>query len=148
MTLASTPMPESPDLAPSPPAGGERPSGTGDALLRIVGGVVVVVAALATATLELMFARIRVGGHLIGMSALLAVAANVVLSWFAQRAVGGKWAFALPAVPWFLLIAAAGSRTHEGDLLLAGDWVGLLTVVGGSIAFAVMGFRSILTPPR
>jgi hypothetical protein len=97
--------------------------------------------------LELMLATLRVGGVLIGVSALLAVVANVALSWFAPRAVGSRWALALPAVVWFLLMVVAAGGTSEGDVLLAGDnWVGLVMIFAGSVTFAVMGFRMILAP--
>ena len=93
--------------------------------MRLAGAIVVVVAGVLTGVLELLLATVRVGGQLVGVSVLLAVGANIVLSWFAYEAVGRRWAVALPAVPWFVLMAVAAVRTNEGDLLLAGDnWVG------------------------
>ncbi|MGC5288140.1 hypothetical protein [Micromonospora sp. DT231] len=129
-----------------PPAG--PPPRLLDLGLRLAGAVVVVVAGVLSGVLELLLATVRVGGQLIGVSALLAVGANIVLSWFAHEAVGRRWAVALPAVPWFALMAVAAIRTNEGDLLLAGDnWVGLAMIVAGAMTFAVMGFRQILAPP-
>ncbi|TNH30147.1 hypothetical protein FHG89_09140 [Micromonospora orduensis] len=131
----------------TPPEAGP-PSRLLDLGLRVAGAVVVVVAGVLTGVLELLLATVRVGGQLIGVSVLLAVGANIVLSWFAHEAVGRRWAVALPAVPWFALMAVAAIRTSEGDLLLAGDnWVGLAMIVAGAMTFAVMGFRQILTPP-
>ncbi|MFC5922138.1 hypothetical protein [Micromonospora vulcania] len=129
-----------------PPAG--PPSRVLDLGLRVAGAVIVVVAGVLTGVLELLLATVRVGGQLIGVSALLAVGANIALSWFAHEVVGRRWAVALPAVPWFALMAVAAIRTTEGDLLLAGDnWVGLAMIVAGAMTFAVMGFRQILAPP-
>ncbi|MEU8332795.1 hypothetical protein [Micromonospora sp. NPDC048839] len=129
-----------------PPAG--PPPRLFDLGLRLAGAVVVVVAGVLSGVLELLLSTVRVGGQLIGVSALLAVGANIVLSWFAHEAVGRRWAVALPAVPWFALMAVAAIRTNEGDLLLAGDnWVGLAMIVAGAMTFAVMGFRQILAPP-
>ncbi|MGC4809778.1 hypothetical protein ACLQ29_04515 [Micromonospora sp. DT228] len=129
-----------------PPAG--PPPRLLDLGLRLAGAIVVVVAGVLSGVLELLLATVRVGGQLIGVSALLAVGANIVLSWFAHEAVGRRWAVALPAVPWFALMAVAAIRTNEGDLLLAGDnWVGLAMIVAGAMTFAVMGFRQILAPP-
>ncbi|MEV0391522.1 hypothetical protein [Polymorphospora rubra] len=142
--------PEAPSGAQPPEP--EKPSASGaavDLALRVVGGILAVVAALLTAVLELLFATVRVGGHLIGVSALIALVANVALSWFAYRAVGKRWAVALPAFTWFAIMVVAAGRTDEGDLLLTGDnWVGLATIVAGSMAFAIMGFRLILAPAR
>ncbi|MEU1641734.1 hypothetical protein ABZ422_13215 [Micromonospora zamorensis] len=130
-----------------PPAG--PPSRLLDLGLRLVGAIVVVIAAVVTGVLELLLATVRVGGQLIGVSAVLAVGANIVLSWFAYEAVGRRWAVALPAVPWFALMAVGAIRTTEGDLLLSGDnWVGLAMIVAGAMTFAVMGFRQILAPPH
>ncbi|WP_179783563.1 hypothetical protein [Micromonospora jinlongensis] len=130
-----------------PPAG--PPPRLLDLSLRLVGAIVVVIAGVVTGVLELLLATVRVGGQLIGVSAVLAVGANIVLSWFAYEAVGRRWAVALPAVPWFALMAVAAIRTTEGDLLLSGDnWVGLAMIVAGAMTFAVMGFRQILAPPH
>jgi hypothetical protein len=118
-----------------------------DLALRVVGGVLSVVAAVLTAGLELIFASLRMGGHLVGVSVLIAVLANVALSWFAFRTVGYGWAVVLPSVTWFALMVVAAGGTAEGDILLTGDsWVGLAMIVAGSMAFAVMAFRTVLSP--
>ena len=121
-----------------------------DLTLRTVGGVVAVAAALLVAVLELLLVAVRVGGYLIGVSVLLAVVGNVLLSWFAVRAVGARWAMALPAAAWFAVMVLAAGGTTEGDILLdGGNWVGFAMIFAGSIAYAVIGFRAILAqPPR
>lgn len=147
MTLPAASMTVVDDQDTPPPAG--PPSRLLDLGLRLVGAIVVVIAAVVTGVLELLLATVRVGGQLIGVSAVLAVGANIVLSWFAYEAVGRRWAVALPAVPWFALMAVGAIRTTEGDLLLSGDnWVGLAMIVAGAMTFAVMGFRQILAPPH
>lgn len=116
--------------------------------LRTVGGVVAVVAAVLSAVLELLLATVRVGGHLVGASVLLAIAGNVLVSWFAIRAVGARWAMTLPAAAWFAVMVLAAGGTTEGDILLAGDnWVGFAVIFTGAIAFAVLAFRMILAQP-
>lgn len=146
MTLPAAPMSVAPDETTPPPA--DRPHPLLDLALRWAGGLVAVLAGVATGVLELLLATVRVGGQLIGLSALVAIGANIALSWFAHEAVGRRWAVALPGVPWFALMAVAAVRTDEGDLLLAGDnWVGLAMIVAGAMTFAVMGFRQILAPP-
>ncbi|MFD6564366.1 hypothetical protein [Micromonospora profundi] len=131
----------------TPPEAGPPPRLL-DLGLRLTGGIVAVVAGVVTGVLELLLATFRIGGQLVGVSVLLAIGANIALSWFAHEAVGRRWAVALPAVPWFALMAVAAVRTSEGDLLLAGDnWVGLAMIVAGAMTFAVMGFRQILAPP-
>ncbi|WBB66549.1 hypothetical protein [Micromonospora sp. WMMD812] len=135
-----------PDETDPPPAG--PPPRLLDLGLRVAGGLIAVLAGVLTGVLELFLATVRVAGQLIGVSVLVAVGANIVLSWFAHEAVGRRWSVALPAVPWFFLMAVAAVRTSEGDLLLAGDnWVGLVMIVAGAMTFAVMGFRQILAVP-
>jgi hypothetical protein len=120
-----------------------------DLLLRLAAGAIAVVAAVLTGGLELMLATLRVGGQLVGLSVLLAVLANLALSWFAYHAVGGKAAVALPALVWFALMVPAAGGTSEGDYLLAGDnWVGVVMIIAGAMTFAVVGFKLIMTPPR
>lgn len=147
MTLPTAPMSLAPDEPTPPPAG--PPSRLPDLGLRAAGGLVSVVAGVVTGLVELMLATARVAGQLIGVSVLVAIGANIVLSWFAHETVGRRWSVALPAVPWFLLMAVAAIRTNEGDLLLAGDnWVGLVMIMAGATTYAVMGFRQILAVPR
>ncbi|MGC4787473.1 hypothetical protein ACLQ22_06465 [Micromonospora sp. DT178] len=134
------------ETAPPPPSGRSRR--LLDLALRVAGGLVAVLGGILTAVLELLLATLRVGGQLIGVSVLVAIGANIALSWFAHEAVGRRWAVALPAAPWFVLMAVAAVRTAEGDLLVTGDnWVGLAMIVAGAMTFAVMGFRQILAPP-
>lgn len=137
-----------PEYAHSPVAAERRPSGAADLALRIAGGAVAVLAALVTGVLELLLAYLRVGGVLIGLAVPVTVVANILLARFAVAAVGRRWALALPALAWFLLMVVAASPTEEGDLLLTGSWVGLLMLVGGSITFAVVAFRMIMQGPR
>lgn len=148
MTLPAASMSVVPPEAtpPAPPAP-DGPRRLLDVALRVAGGVVAVVAAVATGALELILSTVRVAGHLIGVSVAVAVLANLALAWFAHAAVGSRWAVALPATPWFVLMSAAAVRTREGDLLLSGDnWVGLAMIVAGAMTFAVMGFRQVLAP--
>jgi len=125
-----------------------------DVALRVIGGLVAVVAAVVTAVLELLFAYLRLAGPfagllgsrdrpLVGVSVVLAVVANAALAWFAYRAVGRVWAVALPAVAWLAVMFVAADRTAAGDILLI-NWVGVLMIFAGSMAFAVMAFRLIL----
>ncbi|MFF0171683.1 hypothetical protein ACWD6L_21875 [Micromonospora profundi] len=146
MTLPAAPVPVV-EYQETPPEAGPPPRLL-DLGLRLTGGIVAVVAGVVTGVLELLLATFRIGGQLVGVSVVLAIGANIALSWFAHEAVGRRWAVALPAVPWFALMAVAAVRTSEGDLLLAGDnWVGLAMIVAGAMTFAVMGFRQILAPP-
>jgi len=143
-----------PPVEPRPPS---RFSGAFQTGLRVAGGVIAVVAALVTALAELVIAPLRIGGHLIGVAVIATVVANLVLGWFAYTTVGRKWAVALPAAAWLVLMVTASGRTTEGDLLLVGpqggavvdgnSWVGVVMILAGSVAYAVVGFRLMLAQP-
>jgi hypothetical protein len=124
-----------------------------DKALRVAGGVIAVLAAVLTAVLELLLTALRIGGELVGISVVVAVAGNLVLGWFAYTTVGRKWAIALPATAWLVVMLIASGRTAEGDLLLVGpsggkvidgnSWVGITMIFAGAIA----AFRLMLMPP-
>lgn len=128
-----------------------------DKALRVAGGVIAVLAAVLTAVLELLLTALRIGGELVGISIVVAVAGNLVLGWFAYTTVGRKWAIALPAVAWLGVMLVASGRTAEGDLLLVGpsggkvidgnSWVGITMIFAGAIAYAMAAFRLMLIPP-
>lgn len=146
MTLPVASMSVTPEQAGPPPPPG-RLARLVDRALRVAGGLLAVFGGVLTAVLELVLAGVRVAGQLIGVSVLVAIVANVALSWFAHATVGRRWAVVLPALPWFAMMVVAAGRTDEGDLLLSGDnWVGLAMIVAGAMTFAVMGFRLMLAP--
>jgi hypothetical protein len=128
-----------------------------DKALRVAGGVIAVLAAVLTAVLELLLTALRIGGELVGISVVVAVAGNLVLGWFAYTTVGRKWAIALPATAWLVVMLIASGRTAEGDLLLVGpsggkvidgnSWVGITMIFAGAIAYAMTAFRLMLMPP-
>jgi hypothetical protein len=148
---------QSSETHPVEPPSPSRYSGTFQTGLRVAGGAIAVVAALVTALAELMIAPLRLGGHLIGVAVIATVVSNLALGWFAYTTVGRKWAVALPAAAWLVLMVTASGRTTEGDLLLVGpqggamvdanSWVGVVMILAGSIAFAVVGFRLMLAQP-
>ncbi|MEU4479826.1 hypothetical protein AB0F68_17480 [Micromonospora sp. NPDC023966] len=146
------------------PAAPPEPSGRAvDLAVRVAGGVVVVWAGVLAAVLDLLFATWAwevvkgrpgaAGKALVGISLAVGgivavVMLTVLVSWFAHLAVGTRWAAALAALPWFVVIVAGGFRTVEGDLALSGDNVlGLGLIVAGAITFAVLGFRQMVVPP-
>jgi hypothetical protein len=161
VTLPAVPMSVAPEQQPAAPP--EPPGRAADLALRVTGGVVAVWAGVLVAVLDLLYAtwawevvKGRPGGAgkaLAGTALALAgvavvVALTVLVSGFANRAVGTRWAAALAALPWFVVIVAGGFRTAEGDLALSGDNVlGLGLIVAGAITFAVFGFRQLVVPP-
>jgi hypothetical protein len=117
---------------------------------RVAGTAVGAALAAVTAVWEVVLTPMH--AHLAGVSfrlplaTVLAVAGNAGLVWF-TRLVTGRLGLALvPGLAWFVVILAAATKTGEGDLLIAGDnWVGLLTILLGSLAWAVAAYAAINT---
>jgi hypothetical protein len=117
-------------------------------VVRVLGGLVAVAAGLVTALVEVFLAPLRLGGVRIPVSPLLAVGGNLALVWFTHTVTGRRGAIVAPALVWMAVMVVSSGRTDEGDLLLTGDnWVGLVTILVGSVAFAG-GAYFLLVPRR
>ncbi|BCY14884.1 hypothetical protein [Actinoplanes sp. L3-i22] len=142
----------------------EQSAPRSDVLVRVAGVLVSVVATLVITLIELELSVLRVGGvtglfhgdfaawqgtgELIGLAIPVTVAANLALAWFATTTIARGWAIGVPWALWTLLIlGAAGTRTTEGDYLLGADnWVALVMILAGSLAFAVYAYKMIMKP--
>jgi hypothetical protein len=132
---------------PAPPAPEERAESRAlDRTLRIAGGVISLIATILTAALELFLTPLWLGGVPVGVSIVLAAVANPAIAWFAVTTTERRWALGPPWALWtVLMLAAAGVRTDEGDYLIGGnDWVALVMILVGSLAFALYAYRMIL----
>jgi hypothetical protein len=131
------------ELPPAPP------SRALELVVRTAGLVIAVLATVLTAALEIFLTPLRLGGVPVGIAIVVAVAANLAICWFAVTTVGRRWAVAPPWAVWTLIMFfAAGLRTTEGDYLISGeDWVALVMILVGSLAFAGYTYRMILRRP-
>ncbi len=145
---SSVPAAPAADQAPAgdPASTGARVPAWESVALRVAGGVVAVALAVVTALIEIFYTPLRVGGVLVGASVVLAVVVNFYLPRFTVEATGVGWVALLPPLAWFGLAVVAAGRRGEGDILIT-NWVGLLMVFAGSIAFAAGGYR-LMVPPR
>jgi hypothetical protein len=105
------------------------------ALVLLGKGVVAVAVAGWLALVEVFWLPLRVGGVLVPVSVVAAVAGNLLLVGWAHRWSGSRVVAALPAVVWLVVALAASQRRPEGDLLIVGG--GLSGVVG--LAFLLLG---------
>ena len=133
-------------LTESPPAEEQRQSRRAGRAIGVAGLVISLVATVVTAVAELYLTPLRIGGVPIGVAIPFAAAANWGLAWFAAVTTGRRWAIGPAWALWTLLMLfAAGARTAEGDYLISGDdWVALVMILVGSLAFAVYAYRAIL----
>jgi hypothetical protein len=137
---------------PAPPKESEPDDDRGlDLIIRVAGWIISILAAILSGVLELFFTQLRVFGVPIGVSILMALVANPAIAWFAVTTTGKRSALAPPWIIWtIMMLFATGYRTAEGDYLVGGnDWVALVMILVGSLAFAVYSYRMILArrPP-
>ena len=84
----------------------------------VTGAVTTAGGAVWLAVVEVFWLPFRLGGLLVPLSVLAAVAGNVLLVRAAWRTTGSRLAAALPALVWLVVAVAAMSRRPEGDLVL------------------------------
>jgi hypothetical protein len=134
-----------------------------DVVIRAAGVSISIIATLVTALLELELTALRTGafgavldgrspyegsGAALPLVIPLTVVANLGIAWFAVTTTGRRWAAGPPWALWTLImLIAASTRTSEGDYLLGGqNWVALVTILAGSLTFAVYVYQLILSP--
>ena len=117
-------------------------------LYRVFGTIVGLGLAVVTAIWEVMLSPMMIGGTRIPVATLVAIVANISIVYFTRFVTGRVGLALVPALGWFGVILAATTRTSEGDLLIPADnWVGVTTLLFGSVAWAVAAYRLILKRP-
>lgn len=115
--------------------------------VRVTGGVLVGAAAVETALLEVFYVPLRSGRTPLPVSVLAALGLNVLLPRLMYAATRSRWATALPAGLWLVVVVGLSIGRPEGDVVLPGDWVGLALLFGGAAA-AAYGVARALPPPQ
>jgi hypothetical protein len=117
-----------------------------DFAMRGAGFVVAMWLTVLTAAFEAFLTPLYWDGHRLPVSAVAAVVVNVGLIWFTVTVTGRRLPVAAIAVVWVAVIVVASTRTGEGDLVLTdNNWVSIVTMLAGSLTFAVAGYRLVLT---
>ena len=113
--------------------------------LKTVGIVIVVALAAMTALYEVLYSPLRAGGTRIPLSLGLAIVLNPLLALAAYWTTGRRLTALLPGLAWCLVFFTGATKTREGDLLLTdNNWVGLVTLLAGPVAFAIAVFVPIM----
>ena len=144
MSTVSEVEPAAATASPEPAPGGAGGSPWAARLNRaigIVGFVVALLLAALSALFEALLTPLYWGETRFPLALPLAVLGNAALAWFTVTVTGRRLAAAGPAVVWTALMVVASSRTTEGDLVLTGNnWVGVATMLVGTVTFGVAGF--------
>lgn len=108
-----------------------------DLTVRIVGGVLSVLAALLAAAFAAFLIPLRVGTWLIPVSLVITIVANVAVMWFARHATGSKFGVIPPAIAWLIVMVSFATARAEGDVVVPGNnWVSMAVLFVGSTALA------------
>ncbi|GAA3275864.1 hypothetical protein GCM10020218_023240 [Dactylosporangium vinaceum] len=109
-----------------------------DVVITVTGLIVATLLGAALAVVEAVWAPLRIGGFRVPASLVVALVTNPMLGWFAYTVTKRRLATLLPAAAWCVVWIMAAGRTTEGDMIITEDnWVGLLTLFAGPLAFAV-----------
>ncbi len=126
-------------------------------ILRLLGGVLVLVLAGVCAVLEVFYLPLWVGSIPVPISIAAAVPANVALTRVMYAISGSVWLALLPGGIWLGVITRAAISRPEGDLLITGgsaatgSWlINLVFLLLGSLALAysVATLRSRRNPTQ
>lgn len=124
-----------PDPAPSVATAGAAPPLTG--VRRVFAYALVLVLTVQLALWGAFLVPFRLGGTLVPVSLLIAVAGNVGVGRAGAR-LGGRLGAAVPALIWLGLAFTLGLRRSEGDLVIQGNATGLGFLLAGGLTSAVM----------
>lgn len=122
---------------PAPPAGTDRAAPALTGVRRALAYALVLVLTIQFALWGAFLVPFRVGGALVPVSWLIAVAGNIAVGRAGGR-LAGKVGAAIPAVLWLGLAFTLGARRAEGDLVVQGTAIGLGFLVAGALTGAVM----------
>jgi uncharacterized protein DUF6113 len=133
-----------------PPAAVAPPSAVRPMWLRVLGGVLVGVAAVQSALLEVFYVPLRAGTVILPVSALAAVVLNVLLPRLMYRATQVRRATVVPAALWLVVVVGLAMGRPEGDVVLPGSsnaiGVVALVVLFGGAAAAAFGVARAMPP--
>jgi hypothetical protein len=104
--------------------------------VRVIYGVLVLVAAAALAVLECFLVPLRIGTVPLPVCVPLAMVGNVVLARLAGELTGRPLLGLLPPVLWLAVVLTLSLPRAEGDVIVPGTLTGLVFLFGGSVAGA------------
>ena len=134
-----------------PPAAVASPLAVRPTWQRVLGGVLVGVAAVQSALLEVFYVPLRAGTVILPVSVLAAVVLNVLLPRLMVRATQARRATLVPAALWLVVVVGLAMGRPEGDVVLPGSssaiGVVALVVLFGGAAAAAFGVARAMPPP-
>lgn len=136
------------------PRGEPTPSALLSRLIAVAGAVVALAGGLLTGVLGLILVPLRIDTPIglvrLPVAVVLVIVANLGLVWFARYTIQSRWGPLVPGAGWLLIAftAASGSGADGSLLLLGDDWVGVLTIFGGTAAVAIGVVHALFRRPQ
>ncbi len=149
--MSEQPTSDAPPAVPvSPPAR----SAVASWLVSASGALVALAGGLLTGVLGLVLVPLRLDTPLgllrMPVAVVFVILANAAWIWFARYTTQARWGPLVPAAGWLLIaFAAARGASPDGSLLLLGnDWVGVLTIFGGTATVAIGAVVALTRRPQ
>jgi hypothetical protein len=115
-------------------------------VLRVAAVLVGTVIVVTTQLIAAFLTPFRIGSTAVPISWAIVVVGIVVGLSITRYGSGTAGATVIPAVAWFATIFPLSSRTSEGDLVVAGTWVGYGLLLVGMLTIVVTLAVTVVTP--
>ncbi len=112
---------------------------------RVLGGVLVGLAAFLLAVLECFYVNLRIGGVPIPIAAVVALAGNIALPWAMVRMTQIRLLALVPVAIWAVLAIILAGGGPGGDVIIPGNWQGIVLLLGGALG-AVISVLVVMPP--
>jgi hypothetical protein len=112
---------------------------------RVLGGVLVGLAALILAVLECLYVNLRIGRTPVPLAQIVAMLGNLGLPWAMSKLTGRRGTALIPALLWGVIAVVFAASGPGGDVVVPGNWQGIFLLLGGAGA-AVLSIVVLVQP--
>ena len=111
----------------------------------MLGGVLVGLVAALLALLECFYVNLRIGATPVPLAQVVAALANLALPFVMYRVTGRRGLSIVPGVIWIVIALILAARGPGGDVVVPGNWQGILLLLAGAGA-AVISIVVLIQP--
>jgi len=112
---------------------------------RVLGGVLVGLVAALLALLECFYVNLRIGATPVPLAQVVAALANLALPFVMYRVTGRRGLAVIPGLIWIVIALILAARGPGGDVVVPGNWQGILLLLAGAGA-AVISIVVLIQP--
>ena len=111
----------------------------------MLGGVLVGLVAALLALLECFYVNLRIGATPVPLAQVVAAVANLGLPFVMYRVTGLRGLAVVPGLIWIVIALILAARGPGGDVVVPGNWQGILLLLAGAGA-AVIAIVVLIQP--